>query len=58
MDPWGDVCQFHAKNWEEARKVLRELKNILIIKINSFLKEHQIRRKLAEKQIQSYIYKN
>lgn len=35
-----------------------ELKKITIDKINSFLKEHQKARKLAEKKINSFIYKN
>ena len=44
-------------DYKSGKMLTSELKEILIEKINAFLKEHQKRRKLAEKQIDKFIYK-
>ena len=45
------------KDYKSGKLMTSELKDILITKINTFLKEHQKRRKLAEKQIDKFIYR-
>ncbi|HTZ42120.1 MAG TPA: tryptophan--tRNA ligase [Candidatus Omnitrophota bacterium] len=44
-------------DYKSGKMLTSELKEILIEKINSFLKEHQKRRKLAEKQIDKFLIK-
>ncbi len=44
-------------DYRSGKLLSGELKSIVIEKINSFLKEHQKKRKLAEKQISKFIYK-
>jgi tryptophanyl-tRNA synthetase len=45
------------KDYRSGKLLSGELKAITIDKINAFLKEHQKKRKLAEKQISKFIYK-
>ena len=45
-------------DYKSGKMLTGELKQILIKKINDFLKEHQKKRKLAEKQIDKFIYKS
>ncbi|MBS3151882.1 tryptophan--tRNA ligase [Candidatus Woesearchaeota archaeon] len=45
-------------DYKSGKLLTGELKEILIEKINSFLKEHQRKRELAKKQIDKFIYKN
>lgn len=44
-------------DYKSGKLLSGELKAILIDKINTFLKEHQAKRKLAEKQIDKFIYR-
>ncbi len=44
-------------NYKSGKMLTSELKEILIKKINAFLKEHQKKRKLAEKQIDKFLFK-
>jgi len=43
-------------DYKSGKLLTSELKNILIEKINSFLKEHQKRRELAKKQVGKFIF--
>ena len=45
-------------DYKSGKMLTSELKEILIKKINAFLKEHQKKRKLAEKQIDKFLLKN
>jgi len=45
------------KDYKAGKMLTGELKKYLIDKINAFLKEHQKKRKLAEKQIDKFIFK-
>jgi len=45
-------------DYKSGKLLTSELKMILIEKINSFLKEHQKKRKLAEKQLGKFLLKN
>jgi tryptophanyl-tRNA synthetase len=45
-------------DYKSGKLLSGELKQILIEKVNAFLKEHQKRRKLAEKQIDKFLVKN
>ncbi len=45
------------KDYRSGKLLTSELKEILIKKINDFLKDHQAKRKLAEKQIDKFLYK-
>jgi tryptophanyl-tRNA synthetase len=45
-------------DYKSGKLLTSELKDILIEKINAFLKEHQKKRKLAEKQLGKFILKN
>ena len=45
------------KDYRSGKMTTGELKNYTIEKINNFLKEHQKKRKLAEKQISKFLYK-
>jgi tryptophanyl-tRNA synthetase len=42
-------------DYKSGKMLTSELKEITIEKINSFLKEHQKKRKLAEKQINRFL---
>lgn len=44
--------------YKSGELLTSDLKNILIRKINDFLKEHQKKRQLAKKQIDKFIFKN
>ncbi len=44
-------------DYKSGKLLSGELKEILIEKINSFLKEHQKKRDLAKKQVEDFIYK-
>ena len=44
-------------DYKSGKMLTSELKKILIDKINVFLKEHQKKRKLAEKRIDEFLYK-
>lgn len=46
------------KDYRSGKLLSGELKAITIDKINDFLKEHQKKRKLAEKQVDKFIYKH
>ena len=46
------------KDYKSGKMLSSELKEILIKKINSFLKEHQKKRKKAEKQIDKFLFKS
>lgn len=45
------------EDYRSGKLLTGELKKILIDKINDFLKEHQAKRKLAEKKIDKFLYK-
>ena len=45
------------EEYKSGKMLTSELKEILITKINSFLKEHQEKRKKAESQIREFLYK-
>ncbi len=45
------------EDYKSGKMLTSELKNILIDKINVFLKAHQEKRKLAEKRIDEFLYK-
>jgi len=45
------------EDYRSGKLLSGELKKILIDKVNDFLKEHQKKRKLAEKQIDKFIFK-
>ncbi|MFH1307515.1 MAG: tryptophan--tRNA ligase [archaeon] len=45
------------QDYKSGKMLTSELKEILIEKVNAFLKEHQKKRKLAEKQIDKFIFK-
>jgi tryptophanyl-tRNA synthetase len=44
-------------NYKSGKLLTRELKEILIKKINDFLKEHQKKRELAKKRIDEFLFK-
>ncbi len=52
----SELGKIHRK-YKSGEMTSGELKQITIDKINEFLKEHQKRRKTAEKQIEKFIYK-
>ncbi len=52
----SELGKIHRK-YKSGEMTSGELKQIAIDKINGFLKEHQKRRKTAEKQIEKFIYK-
>lgn len=57
LEPNDEKLQKIHKDYKSGKMLTGELKEILIEKINSFLKEHQKRRKLAEKQIDKFLLK-
>ncbi|MEK6906189.1 MAG: tryptophan--tRNA ligase [Nanoarchaeota archaeon] len=45
------------EDYKSGKMLTSELKEILIEKVNAFLKEHQKRRELAKKQVDKFLYK-
>ncbi len=45
-------------NYKSGNLLTSELKQILIEKINSFLRQHQKRRQLAKKQVDKFVFRN
>ena len=45
-------------NYKSGKLLTSELKQILIEKINSFLKQHQKRRQEAKKKVDGFVYEN
>ena len=58
LEPDDEKLKKIYDDYKSGRMLTSELKNILIDKINVFLKEHQKKRKLAEKRIEEFIFKN
>jgi tryptophanyl-tRNA synthetase len=58
FEPDDKKLQKIYEDYKSGKLLTSELKQILIEKINSFLKEHQRKRKLAEKQIDKFLLKN
>ncbi len=56
FEPDDKKLQKIYENYKSGKMLTSELKKILIEKINSFLKEHQKKRKLAKKQIGKFIF--
>jgi len=46
------------EDYKSGKLLTGELKQLTIIKINEFLRQHQKRRQLAKKQLDKFIYKN
>jgi tryptophanyl-tRNA synthetase len=57
FEPDDKKLQKIHDDYKSGKLLTSELKAVLIEKINAFLKEHQKKRKLAEKQIDKFIYK-
>lgn len=57
FEPDGKKLEKIEKDYRSGKLLSGELKEILIKKINAFLKEHQKKRKLAEKQIGRFLLK-
>ena len=57
FEPNGKKLQKIHDNYKSGKLLTSELKEILIDKINSFLKEHQKKRKLARKQVDKFLVK-
>lgn len=57
FEPNDEKLKNIYEEYKSGRMLTSELKVILIEKINSFLKEHQRKRKLAEKQIDKFLFK-
>lgn len=57
FEPDDKKLQKIHDDYKSGKLLSGELKQILIEKINAFLKEHQKQRKLAEKQIDKFIYR-
>jgi tryptophanyl-tRNA synthetase len=57
FEPDDKKLQKIHDDYKSGKLLSGELKQILIEKINAFLKEHQKKRKLAEKQIDKFIYR-
>ena len=58
FEPDDKKLQKIRDDYKSGKLLTSELKAILVEKINAFLKEHQKKRKLAEKQIDKFILKN
>lgn len=58
FEPDDKKLQKIYNDYKSGKLLSGELKQILIEKVNAFLKEHQKRRKLAEKQLDKFILKN
>jgi len=56
FEPDDKKLQKIYEDYKSGKMLTSELKEILIKKINDFLKEHQRKRKLAKKQIYKFIY--
>ena len=55
FEPDDKKLQKIHDDYKSGKLLTSELKEILIEKINAFLKEHQKRREQAEKQIEKFI---
>lgn len=58
FEPDDKKLQKIHDDYKSGKMLTSELKEILIEKINAFLKEHQKKRKLAEKEIGKFLMKN
>ena len=56
FEPNDKKLQKIHDDYKSGKMLTSELKEILIQKINKFLKEHQKKRKLAKKQVDKFIY--
>lgn len=57
FEPDDEKLQKIYDDYKSGKLLTSELKEILIAKINAFLKEHQKKRKLAEKQVDKFLLK-
>jgi len=57
FEPDDEKLQKISDDYRSGKLLTSELKEILIEKINKFLEEHQKKRKLAEKQIDKFLFK-
>jgi len=57
FEPDDEKLEEIYKKYKSGEMLTSELKKYLIDKINAYLKKHQEKRKLAEKQIDDFIYK-
>jgi tryptophanyl-tRNA synthetase len=57
FEPDDNKLEAIYEDYKSGRMLTSELKQILIGKINAFLKEHQRKRKIAEKQIGKFLMK-
>jgi len=58
FEPDDKKLQKIHDDYKSGKMLTSELKEILIEKVNTFLGEHQKRRKLAEKQLDKFIFKS
>jgi tryptophanyl-tRNA synthetase len=58
FEPDDKKLQQIYENYKSGKLLTSELKEILIKKINAFLKEHQKKRQLAKKQIDKFLFKS
>jgi len=57
FEPDDEKLEDIRKKYESGEMLTGELKEILIEKINTFLKKHQKKRELAKKQLDNFIFK-
>jgi len=57
FEPDDKKLQKIYNDYKSGKMLTSELKNILIDKINSFLKEHQKKKEIAKKQIGKFMFK-
>ena len=57
FEPDDKKLQKIYEDYKSGKMLTSELKEILIKKINVFLKEHQKKRQLAKKQIDKFLFK-
>ncbi len=58
FEPDDEKLQRIYDDYKSGRLLTSELKDILIAKINAFLKEHQKKRELAKKQVDKFLLKD
>ncbi len=58
FEPNDEKLEKIRDDYSSGKMLTSELKEILIEKINSFLKEHKKRKELAKKQLDKFLYKN
>jgi len=58
FEPNDEKLQKIYEDYKSGKLLTGELKEILIEKINLFLREHQRKRKIAEKQIDKFLFKS